>query len=172
VALVGGCSQSSITVIRWHAMPCSVVWEPLMAPLAHSWSHCVWRLTWDHHPPPPTHPLAPLYVVLMIFCAMSEKDSEKQANPNSRYLYDYLLVAMPCCASCANLTWLLSGTGEIIMCHWLFQISISQIYKCAHMVDFCWPGHIYCKLQKLHGRKVSQFIGFSHNVGKTFAVLL
>ena len=31
---------------------------------------------------------------------------------------------------------------------------------------------IYRKLQKLHGRKVSRFIGFYHNVGRTFAVLL
>ena len=30
---------------------------------------------------------------------------------------------------------------------------------------------IYHKLQKLCGRKVSQFIGFYHNVGKTFVVL-
>ena len=30
----------------------------------------------------------------------------------------------------------------------------------------------YCKLQKLRGRKVSRFIGFYHNVGKTFVVLL
>jgi len=33
-------------------------------------------------------------VALVIFCTMSEKDSEKPANPNSRYLYDYLLVAI------------------------------------------------------------------------------
>ena len=30
----------------------------------------------------------------------------------------------------------------------------------------------YCKLQKLHGRKVSWFNGFYNNVEKTFAVLL
>ena len=30
----------------------------------------------------------------------------------------------------------------------------------------------YRKLQKLRGRKVSRFIGFYHNVGKTFVVLL
>ena len=30
----------------------------------------------------------------------------------------------------------------------------------------------YCKLQKLRMRKVSRFIGFYHNVGKTFIVLL
>jgi len=39
---------------------------------------------------PPTHPL---YVALIIFYTMSEKYSEKPANPYSRYLYDCLLVA-------------------------------------------------------------------------------
>jgi len=40
--------------------------------------------------PPPT----PLYAALVIFCATSEKDSEKPANPNRRYLFCYLLVAI------------------------------------------------------------------------------
>ena len=31
--------------------------------------------------------------------------------------------------------------------------------------------YTYCKWQELHRRKVSQFNGFCHNVGKTFAVL-
>jgi len=30
----------------------------------------------------------------VIFCATSEKDSEKPANPNRRYLYCYSLVAI------------------------------------------------------------------------------
>jgi len=34
--------------------------------------------------PTPPHPPIPLYAALMIFCAASEKDSEKPANPNSR----------------------------------------------------------------------------------------
>jgi len=43
-----------------------------------------------HHPSPPlysySYPPAPLYVAFMIFCATSEKDSEKPVNSNSRYL--------------------------------------------------------------------------------------
>jgi len=39
----------------------------------------------------PTHPL---YAALVIFCATSEKDCEKPANPNSRYLYNCSIVAI------------------------------------------------------------------------------
>ena len=28
------------------------------------------------------------------------------------------------------------------MWHWIFQIGIFQIFKCAHLVDFYWLGHI------------------------------
>jgi len=57
VALLWGCSHSSMTVIRRPALPCSVVLWPLMALLALSWFHCVWRVTLAHRPlHPPTQP--------------------------------------------------------------------------------------------------------------------
>jgi len=66
-------------VIRWPALPCSVVWRPLTAPLAQQLAPLCMK---GKLSPPPT----PLYAALVIFCATSEKDSEKPANPNSRYL--------------------------------------------------------------------------------------
>jgi len=86
-----------MTVIGWPALPCSVVWRPLMA-LAHNWSHRLPPCLKGNLSPPPTpqpHPYshlpASLYAAVMIFCAMLEKDCEEPANPNSRYLYDCLL---------------------------------------------------------------------------------
>jgi len=36
---------------------------------------------------------------------------------------------------------LLSGTGKLCGIEY-FKSVFSQIYRCAHMVDFCWPDHI------------------------------
>jgi len=78
-----------MTVIERPALPCSVVWRPLMAPLALQLVPLC--LKGKLGPPPtlsippllPTHPPY-LYAALVIFCATSEKDSEKPANPNNR----------------------------------------------------------------------------------------
>jgi len=79
VALVQNFSHSFMTVIRRPALPFSVVWRPLMALLAQQLVPLCLRVTLAHRPPHlPTHP--PPYVTLVIFCATSEKDSEKLAN--------------------------------------------------------------------------------------------
>jgi len=135
MALVWNCSQSSMTVIGRPVLACSVVWRPLTAPLAQQLVPL--SLKGDLSPP---HPPTTLYVALVIFCATFEKDSEKPANPNSRYLYYYLLVAITLlcfsCKSCAA-----TVRHRRVMWHWIFQIGISQIFKCAHMASFHWPGH-------------------------------
>jgi len=67
--------QSSITLIERPALSCSMIWRPLTALSAQHWTHCVWRVTWAHHPPPLPHPYShpptTLYAALLIFCAMS-----------------------------------------------------------------------------------------------------
>jgi len=71
-----------------------------------------------------------------VFCVTSEKDSEKSANPTSRYLYDCLLVAIALlCFLCKS--YAVTVRHRKVMWHWIFQISISQ---CAHMVNF--PGRV------------------------------
>jgi len=92
-------------VIRWPALPCSVVWRQLTAPLAQQLVLLclIGNLTQPSIPPhPPTHPL--ICGTHDIF-ATSEKDSEKPENPNSKCLYYYLLVAIALlCFSCKSYT--------------------------------------------------------------------
>jgi len=86
-----------MTVTRWPALPCSVVLRPWdsfsvtkLVPLCLKGN--------PSQPPTPStqalfHPPTPLYVTLVIFCAMSE-NSLKTSNPTGRYLYNCLLVAI------------------------------------------------------------------------------
>jgi len=75
-----------MAVIRRSAWPFSVVWLPLMAHLAQQMVPLCLKSNLSAPPTPSAHPPTPLYGALMIFCATSEKDSEKPVNPNSRYL--------------------------------------------------------------------------------------
>jgi len=49
----------------------------------------------------------------MIFCAMSEKDSEKPAIQIASIYNIIYYIALPCCTSNPNLMRLLSGTEEL-----------------------------------------------------------
>ena len=60
-----------MTIIGWPALFCSVVWRPLRAPLAQPLVPLCLKGNLSL-------PLTPLYALLMIFCATSEKDSETQ----------------------------------------------------------------------------------------------
>ena len=50
------------------------------------------------------------------------------------------------------------------------QLMDGQLFMLGPIMHVLWQLFILCK--KLRGRKVSQFIGFYHNVGKTFTDLL
>jgi len=127
VALVWGCSQSFMTVIRRPAMLCSVVLWPLMASLAHNWSHCVWKLIWAHHlsplpHPTPTHP--PFYMRHSWYFVPRLKKTP--ANSKSRHLYNYLLVAIALlCFLCKSYT--ATVRHRRVMWQWIFQLVFSKI---------------------------------------------
>jgi len=64
-------------------------------------------------------------------------------------LYEYLLVAITLlCFSCKS--YVATVRHRRVIWHWIF--SISQIYKCAHMVNFCWPGHMFYATYTLYNQ--------------------
>jgi len=136
-------------IIRWHCVR--------LFPVVHDWYQCGFvasnsffgtqlvplclkvnlsPLPTSSNPPllPLTHPL---YAALMIFCAMSEKDSEKPANLNSRYLYDYLLVAIALlCFSCKS--YVATVRHRIVMLQWIFQLVLKYLNVATWLISLAW----------------------------------
>jgi len=156
VTLVWNCSQSSMTVVGWPALSCSVVRDHWRLFWHSNWSHCVWRVTLAYRPPhPPTHPPTHLLICSThdILCHVWKRLKNQQIQIAGTYTYDYLLVAIVLlCFSFKSY----AGTvrHRRVMWHWIFQIGISQIFKCAHM-------HGWFLLTWSHIRMFSKFSGWS-----------
>jgi len=132
-----------MTIIRRPALPCSVVWRPLTAPLPQQLvTLCLDKTALAHRPPYPlTHP--PPYMRHPWYFVPHLKKTLKNQHIQIGGTYivitsSYCLVVLPCKSYTATVRY------RRVMWYWVFQIGISQIFKCAHLVDFHWPSHILC----------------------------